>query len=120
MASSSVRGTPSARPGTSPSSPEENLATFEFVDLNGKDLAHDFEGTIARTLAFAEKLGVPVVSGSDTHQAFQYGCVTTVLDREVDTVADLRSQVLAHTYHIVYAPRFRLQGQDGRHAQART
>ena len=27
-----------------------------------------------------------MVSGSDTHQAVQYGCVTTVFERDVDTV----------------------------------
>ena len=97
-------GHPFRAPGHIPEQPEENLAAFEFVDLNGKVLACDFEGTIARTLAFARELGVPVVSGSDTHQAFQYGCVTTALDYAVDTVADLRAQVLAGSYHIAYAP----------------
>ena len=81
----------------------EALAAFDFVDLNGKDLAHDFEGTIGKTFAFAERLGVPVVSGSDTHQAFQYGCVTTHLDERVTTAAGLREQVLSGAYHIEYA-----------------
>lgn len=96
-------GHPFRAPGHIPEQAPEALAAFEFVDLNGKDLAHDFEGTIAKTYAFAERLGVPVVSGSDTHQAFQYGCVTTHLDERVTTVADLREQVLAGAYHIEYA-----------------
>ena len=96
-------GHPFREPGHIPEQAPEALAAFEFVDLNGKDLAHDFEGTIAKTYVLAERLGVPVVSGSDTHQAFQYGCVTTHLDERVTTVAELRAQVLAGAYHIEYA-----------------
>ena len=96
-------GHPFRAPGHIPEQTPEALAAFEFVDLNGKDLAHDFEGTIAKTYALAERLGVSVVSGSDTHQAFQYGCVTTHLDERVTTVAELRAQVLAGAYHIEYA-----------------
>lgn len=96
-------GHPFRRPGHIPEQDPESLAAFEFVDLNGKDLAHDFEGTIAKTYAFAERLGVPVVSGSDTHQAFQYGCVATRLERRVTTVADLRAAVRSGAYRIEYA-----------------
>ena len=90
-------------PGHIPEQPREALAAFQFVDLNGKDLAHDFEGTIAKTYAFAQELGVPVVSGSDTHQAFQYGCAVTVMGERVTTVAGLRAQVLSGNYRISYA-----------------
>lgn len=91
---------PFRAPGHIPEQPREALAAFQFVDLNGKDLAHDFEGTIAKTCAFAQELGVPVVSGSDTHQAFQYGCAVTVMSERVTTVADLRAQVLSGDYRI--------------------
>ena len=64
---------------------------------------HDFEGTIAKTYAFAQELGVPVVSGSDTHQAFQYGCAVTVMGERVTAVAGLRAQVLSGNYRISYA-----------------
>lgn len=94
---------PFRAPGHIPEQPDEALAAFEFVDLNGKDLAHDRAHTIARTRAFAEHLGVPVVSGSDTHQAFQYGCVATCLERRVTTVDELRGQVLAGAYTIEFA-----------------
>lgn len=90
-------------PGHIPEQPREALAAFQFVDLNGKDLAHDFEGTIAKTYAFAQELGVPVVSGSDTHQAFQYGCAVTVMGERVTTVAGLRAQVLSGSCRISYA-----------------
>ncbi len=96
-------GHPFRAPGRIPEQAPEELAAFEFVDLNGKDLAHDFEGTIAKTYALAERLGVPVVSGSDTHQAFQYGCVVTRLDGNATTVAGLREQVHARAYRIEYA-----------------
>ena len=46
---------------------------------------------------------MPVVSGSDTHQAFQYGCAVTVMGERVTTVAGLRAQVLSGNYRISYA-----------------
>lgn len=95
---------PFRAPGRIPDQPREALAAFQFVDLNGKDLARDFEGTIAKTYAFAQELGVPVVSGSDTHQAFQYGCAVTAMEERATTVDALRDQVCAGAYRISYAP----------------
>ena len=41
-----------------------------------------------------------MVSGSDTHQAVQYGCVTTVFERDVDTVPALYGEMTAGRYAI--------------------
>lgn len=41
-----------------------------------------------------------VVSGSDTHQAVQYGCVVTEFPGEIVTLSDLYAQMLAGNYHI--------------------
>ena len=41
-----------------------------------------------------------MVSGSDTHQAVQYGCVTTVFERDVDTVPALYEEMRAGRYAI--------------------
>ena len=70
------------------------------LDLNGKDLALDRERTERLTHDLGKKLGIPVVSGSDTHQAVQYGCVTTVFEREVDTVPALYGEMTAGRYAI--------------------
>lgn len=94
---------PFREPGHIPEQPDEELEAFEFVDLNGKDLAHGRDEAIERTGAFARRLGIPMVSGSDTHQAFQYGCVATRMERAVDTVSELRKQVLAGAFTIEFA-----------------
>ena len=61
--------------GHIPQLPEEQLARLDFLDLNGKDLATDRQRAERLTKGLGERLGKPVVSGSDTHQAVQYGCV---------------------------------------------
>ena len=79
-------GHPFRSPGHVPELPEEQLVRLKFLDLNGKDLALDRERTERVTCALGKRLGIPVVSGSDTHQAVQYGCVTTVFERDCDTI----------------------------------
>ena len=60
----------------------------------------DRERTERLTHDLGKKLGIPVVSGSDTHQAVQYGCATTVFEREVDTVPALYGEMTAGRYAI--------------------
>ena len=52
------------------------------------------------TYALARRLSIPVVSGSDTHQAVQYGCVTTVFQREVCSISALKAEMDAGRYEI--------------------
>ena len=79
-------GHPFRAPGHVPELPEEQLRRLKFLDLNGKDLALDQARTERLTYALGRRLDIPVVSGSDTHQAVQYGCVTTVFERECNTI----------------------------------
>ena len=69
-----------------PELPEEQLRRFDFLDLNGKDVAADREKTWKLTEGLADRLGIPMVSGSDTHQAVQYGCIRTRFSKETKTV----------------------------------
>lgn len=95
---------PFRAPGRIPELAGSQLKRFEFVDLNGKDLSRDRTRTVERTYAFAERLGgVPVVSGSDTHQAFQYGCVVTRMKRSCTTFDELFEQVHRRSYQIALA-----------------
>ena len=93
-------GHPFRAPGHVPEQPVEQLKRLSFLDLNGKDIALDRARTERLTDALAEKLGLPVISGSDTHQAVQYGCVTTVFERDVDTVPALYGEMTAGRYTI--------------------
>lgn len=96
-------GHPFRAPGHLPELSEPQLANFDFLDLNGKDLARDRERTERLTYALAGRLGIPVISGSDTHQAFQYGCVVTRLARRATTYDEVFEQVAAGEYQIVLA-----------------
>ena len=86
--------------GHIPDLPAEDLMHLDFLDLNGKDLALDRDRTERLTYALGKELEIPVVSGSDTHQAVQYGCVTTVFERDVDTVPALYGEMTAGRYAI--------------------
>ena len=94
-------GHPFRAPGHVPELPEEQLRRLGFLDLNGKDLALDRVRTEAQTYALARRLNIPVVSGSDTHQAVQYGCVTTVFERECRSISALKAEMNAGRYEIV-------------------
>ena len=73
--------------GHIPELDEGMLKRFDFIDLNGKDLARDRER-----------------AGSDTHQAVQYGCVRTLFERPFDTVEDMEKEIKAGNYRIVINP----------------
>ena len=86
--------------GHVPELPLEQLRRLSFLDLNGKDLALDRSRTEALTYALGSRLEIPVVSGSDTHQAVQYGCVTTVFDHSFTSVSALWNEMRAGRYSI--------------------
>ena len=96
-------GHPYRAPGHVPELPEEQLRRLQFLDLNGKDLALDRSRTEELTYALGQRLNIPVVSGSDTHQAVQYGCVTTVFERTCTSVSALKAEMDAGQYQIQQA-----------------
>ena len=104
-------GHPFRAGGHVPELPEEQLHRLKFLDLNGKDLALDRERTERLTHDLGKKLGIPVVSGSDTHQAVQYGCISTVLEQDCTTFDEIFSQVRAGAYRIEVAQQAAFQVQ---------
>ncbi|MFD0703714.1 hypothetical protein DMP06_10470 [Slackia equolifaciens] len=91
---------PYRTPGHVPEIDEEQLRRLMFLDLNGKDIAGNRQRTEELTFALGEKLGIPVIAGSDTHQAVQYGCITTVFDDDLITVDALYNAMKAGAYRI--------------------
>ena len=79
--------------------PKEQLKRLHFLDLNGKDITLA-EETRNKTNALAKELNLPVVSGSDTHQAAQYGCIRTKFKEEVTTVNKLYEAIKQGHYSI--------------------
>ena len=68
--------------------------------MNGKDIAEHKELTEKLTLELGKRLNKPVISGSDTHQAVQYGCIKTKFNETVNTCLLYTSGVL-HTLNDV-------------------
>ena len=64
-------------------------------------MAADREKTWRLTKDLADRLEIPMVSGSDTHQAVQYGCIRTRFIRETDRVKDLYHEMKAGNYEIL-------------------
>lgn len=97
-------GHPFREEGHIPELPPKVLKRFDFLDMNGKDIALDRQRTEKLTYALGERLHRPVVAGSDTHQAVQYGCIRTRFEKEFDTISELRQEMEAGRYTICVHP----------------
>ena len=73
---------------------------LSFLDLNGKDVAADRQRAEELTGALGRRLQKPVVAGSDTHQAVQYGCIYTEFEDETASLSGLREAMEAGSYRI--------------------
>ncbi|MRN56755.1 PHP domain-containing protein [Paenibacillus monticola] len=81
------------------------LKRLDAFDLNAKDIY--MQGTEAYTqliMPFAEKLDVPVIAGSDSHQCLQYGSVLNRLHDSCSTVEELKQAIRQGSYEIEISP----------------
>jgi len=85
-----------------PDLPEEQLRQLDFVDLNGKDIVSDRIGTETKVQALSERLGVPILAGSDTHQSYQFGCIYNQFEESFTTIVELREAIGRGAYSIVH------------------
>src|SRR5699024_4939364 len=69
-----------------------------------KDIAEDRQRTEELTFGLGQRLGKPVVAGSDTHQAVQYGCIRTCFEHGFDTFDALAREMKAGRYSICIHP----------------
>lgn len=72
-----------------PSLPSYLLKQLHFIDLNGKDYAQKGKQAQEEIRNFATELHLPIVTGSDTHQAFQYASIYMDITQEITTVKGL-------------------------------
>lgn len=92
-----------------PNLSDEQLAYFDFFDLNGKDLANNCEETKTQVFELANKFKKPYVGGSDTHQATQYGVVYNSFYEAVTTISDLYQAMQMQNYQIKIAETLQMQ-----------
>lgn len=102
-------GHPFREGGHIPEQQKELLERLNFLDLNGKDLAAHMEKTKEKIYGLGQELGIPVVAGSDTHQAFQYGCVAADFRAECNTIKQLKEEMDKREYEIHIADEISFQ-----------
>lgn len=90
--------------GKIPSLPKKSLRRLDFIDMNGKDIAEDRDRTLSLTQDFGRRLGIPVIAGSDTHQAVQYGTVVTEFASSFSTFDELETEMKRGRYTIKVHP----------------
>lgn len=84
--------------------PPEILDQFDFIDRNGKDSAEDNEKNVRKLLELKKTIGKPIVAGSDTHQATQYGCIYNKFDKDCIYIKELLQEMQQGNYKIEVSP----------------
>lgn len=81
---------------------DELLDKFDAFDLNGKDLfTYGIEEMKKKVMDMGKKYKVPIVTGSDTHQYLQVGCVMTEFEKDCDTIIEMKDEISSRRYKII-------------------
>ncbi|KAB8138913.1 PHP domain-containing protein [Gracilibacillus oryzae] len=77
----------------------DQLKKLDALDLNGKDLYAKGTAVCQMELEqLAEKIQLPIVGGSDTHQFLQYGSIVNEFAKDCETVSEIKEEILAGNY----------------------
>lgn len=83
----------------------ELLGRLDAFDFNAKDIYSQGEDAYRQLITpFAEKLGIPVIAGSDSHQCLQYGSVVNRLHETCSTVEELKVAIRQRNYEVEISP----------------
>ncbi|MCE4049219.1 MULTISPECIES: PHP domain-containing protein [Bacillaceae] len=86
------------------------LKRLDALDLNGKDLySIGIEENSESVYWLADKLDIPVVAGSDTHQFLQYGSVYNQLETDCSTITELKTAIQNRQYSVQISPDLHLR-----------
>lgn len=80
------------------------LKRLHAFDLNGKDLYSYGLNMRDHVSELADKVGIPMVGGSDTHHPLQFGSVINRLDAHYSKIADLAACLQQGRYQIEVSP----------------
>ena len=83
---------------------DELLKQFDFIDLNGKDVAVYGDVMRNKINELGKELKLSVVGGSDTHQALQYGSLYTKMNEDISSIRKLKQEINAGNYEICINP----------------
>lgn len=88
----------------------DQLKRLDALDLNGKDLhSIGIQENYENIHCLADKLGLPVVAGSDTHQFLQYGSVMNKFDFDCSTISELKTVIEKKAFSIQISPDLHLR-----------
>ena len=78
---------------------EKNLKRLDALDLNSKDIyKHGLKKTEKQVQDLSNQLGIPYITGSDSHYPIMLGCVRTCFDEDFLSIADLREAISNERY----------------------
>lgn len=86
--------------GNIPELPLSVLQNFEFIDMNGKDMANEGGLNRDKLQRLSIILNCSIVAGSDTHQSFQYGCIYNIFPKECSSIKELRKEIQRGNYEL--------------------
>lgn len=85
--------------------PKELLKELDGLDLNATDLfSKGKEETINEVIMLSEEIGVPYVTGSDSHYPIQLGSVKTVFNTEFSTVGEIIEAIKERQFKVEVSP----------------
>jgi predicted metal-dependent phosphoesterase TrpH len=85
--------------------PEELLKRLDAIDLNAKDIFKKGEEEVRRELGeLSSRIGVNIITGSDSHTPLQLGGLYTKLDNLCCTIEELRTSIEKQNYSIKVEP----------------
>lgn len=77
------------------------LKRLDAIDLNGKDIFKKGEGLARDELInLSTRLGINIVTGSDSHTPIQLGGIYTALNSECNTIEEIRKCIINNDYTI--------------------
>lgn len=81
--------------------PKEILSRLDAIDLNAKDVFKKGEYVAKSEMReLSSRIGVNIVSGTDSHYPIQIGSIVTKLQDECSTINELRSSILKNEHDI--------------------
>lgn len=85
--------------------PEELLRRLDAIDLNAKDIFKKGEEAVREELSeLSSRIGINVITGSDSHTPLQLGGIYTELNTSCYTIEELRETIISRSYSIKVQP----------------
>ncbi len=84
---------------------EELLKRLDGIDLNGKDIYRKGKSVdLDELIDLSNRIGVNIVTGSDSHTPLQLGGLYTSLNKECGTIDELKECIITNNYSIEIKP----------------